>query len=284
MPIHAEVPARAMAIFAHPDDIEFSVSGTVASWVRQGCEVAYVLVTSGDVGIAEPGMTKARAVTIREAEQRAAAAVVGVTDVTFLREPDGMVEPTIALRKRLVRELRRFQPEAVMSGDPTLVFVPGGGVNHPDHRAVGTAAIDAVFPAAGQPNLFEELADEGLTARKIRRMYIASRGEGDQWVDITDTIDLKIQALREHHSQLDAFTGLDERIREWSANIAARGREAHPDVPEARAMRHAEAFRVMPIIPDQEWAEILDREAAEARAAAEADGVITTEEVNALRA
>lgn len=284
MPIHAEVPSRAMAIFAHPDDIEFSVSGTVAAWVRQGCEVAYVLVTSGDVGIAEAGMTKERAVAIREAEQRAAAAVVGVTDVTFLREPDGMVEPTIALRKRLVRELRRFRPEAVLSGDPTLVFVPNGGVNHPDHRAVGTAAIDAVFPAAGQPNLFEELEEEGLTARKVRRMYIASRGEGDHWVDISDTIELKIQALREHHSQLDAFAGLEERIREWSAAIAARGREAHPDVPEARAMRHAEAFRLVPLIPDQEWAEILDREAAEAEVAAAADGVITTEEASARHA
>jgi len=284
MPIHAEIPTRAMAIFAHPDDIEFSVAGTVAGWVRAGCRVAYVLVTSGDVGIAEPGMTKERAVAIREAEQRAAAAVVGVTDVTFLREPDGMVEPTIALRKRLVRELRRFRPEAVLTSDPSLVFVPSGGINHPDHRAVGTAAIDAVFPAAGQPNLFEELADEGLTARKIRRMYISSRGEGDHWVDITDTVELKIQALQAHHSQLDAFTGLDERIRAWSAAIAARGREAHPDVPEARAMRHAEAFRLVPIIPDQEWADILDREAAEAAAAAAADGVITTDEARAQHA
>lgn len=283
MPIHAEVPARAMAIFAHPDDIEFGVGGTVARWVRQGCEVAYVLVTSGDVGIAEPGMTKARAIEIREAEQREAAAVVGVTDVTFLREPDGMVEPTIDLRRKLVRELRRFRPEAVLCGDPSLVFVPAGGINHPDHRAVATAAIDAVFPAAGQPNLFEELAEEGLSARKIRRVYVSSRGEGDHWVDITDTVELKIRALRAHHSQLDAYAGLEERIREWSAAVAARGREAHPDVPEARAMRHAEAFRLVPVIPDQEWAEILDREAAEREAAAAADGVITTDELIAGR-
>jgi len=279
MPIHAEVPARAMAIFAHPDDIEFSCGGTVARWVRQGAEVAYVLVTSGDVGIAEPGMTREQAVAIREAEQREAAAAVGVTDVSFLREPDGAVEATIALRRRLVRELRRFRPEAVIAGDPHLVFVPGGGINHPDHRAAATAAIDAVFPAAGQPNLFEELADEGLSARKIRRMYISSRGEGDHYVDITDTVELKIRALRAHHSQLDAFTELEDRIRTWSAAIAARGREAHPDVPEARAMRHAEAFRVVPVIPDQEWAEILEREAAEAQAAAEADGVVRTEEL-----
>src|SRR5689334_492447 len=104
-----------MAIVAHPDDIEFGCAGTIARWVQQGCKVAYVLVTSGDVGIAKPGITRAEAAAIREAETIAAAKVVGVDNVIFLREPDGMVENTLSLRKRLVREMRIFRPEVVIT-------------------------------------------------------------------------------------------------------------------------------------------------------------------------
>ena len=142
-------PQSAMAIVAHPDDIEFGCVGTVARWVQAGAKVAYVLVTSGDVGIADTGMTKARATEIREAETLAAAKIVGVEDVTFLREPDGMVENTRKLRKQLVREIRRFHPEVVIAMDPTIMYTPLGGINHPDHRAVGGATMDAIFPASG---------------------------------------------------------------------------------------------------------------------------------------
>lgn len=110
-------------------------------------------------------MTKQRAVEIREAEQREAARIAGVQEVVFLREPDGMLQPTLELRKKLVREIRRFRPEAVFTGDPTVVWANDSYINHPDHRAAATAALDAIFPAAGQPNLFEELADEGLNAQ-----------------------------------------------------------------------------------------------------------------------
>ena len=116
------VPGRAMAIVAHPDDIEFSCAGTLARWVKQGTEVCYVLCTSGDVGIDAPGMTRDRAMEIREAEQREAAQIVGAKDVVFLREPDGMLQATLDLRKKLVREIRRFRPEVVICGDPTVVW------------------------------------------------------------------------------------------------------------------------------------------------------------------
>ena len=116
------IPARAMVIVAHPDDIEFGCAGTVARWVKEGAEVAYVLCTSGDVGIAEDGMTKTKAAEIREAEQTAAAKIIGVNDVVYLRAPDGMLENTMDLRKRLVREIRRFKPEVVMTLDPTVVW------------------------------------------------------------------------------------------------------------------------------------------------------------------
>ncbi|MGB6854586.1 MAG: PIG-L family deacetylase, partial [Thermoanaerobaculia bacterium] len=156
-------PKSAMVIVAHPDDIEFSCAGTVARWVKAGSRVAYVLCTSGEVGIAETGMTKDKASKIREKEQLAAAEIVGVEDVVFLRAPDGMLQPNLDLRKKLVREIRRFKPEIVICGDPTIVWAGDTYINHPDHRAAATAALDAIFPAAGQPNLFEELEEEGIT-------------------------------------------------------------------------------------------------------------------------
>src|SRR5512147_2502435 len=113
------IPESAMAIVAHPDDIEFSCAGLLARWAKAGARISYVLCTSGEVGIAEPGMTKAQAGSIREEEQRAAAEIIGATEVIFLREPDGTLQATNDLRKRLVCEIRRFRPEVVISGDPT---------------------------------------------------------------------------------------------------------------------------------------------------------------------
>lgn len=236
------IPESVMAIVAHPDDIEFGCVGTVARWIKAGARAAYVLVTSGDVGIAKAGLTRAKAAEIREAETLAAARVVGVEDVTFLREPDGRVENTITLRKRLVREIRRFKPEVVITGDPTIVFTPLGGINHPDHRAVGGAAIDAVFPACGQPHLFEELAEEGFTAHKIRKVYLTTRGQGDTFVNITDTIDLKIEALKQHVSQVGDRADLADRIRERTARTGV-GKE----------MAYAESFRVITLQSDEDW-------------------------------
>ena len=137
------VPKRALVIMAHPDDIEFSCAGTIARWTEHGTEVCYVLVTSGDVGTMKDGITREQAREIRESEQRAAAAVCGVEDVVFLREPDGMVQATLELRKRLVREIRRFKPEVVICGDPTVLWAGEGYINHPDHRAAALAARTA---------------------------------------------------------------------------------------------------------------------------------------------
>lgn len=241
MTLSSYVPARAMVIVAHPDDIEFGSAGTVAAWVKGGAEVCYVLCTSGDVGIATAGMTKAQAAAIREAEQTAAAAVVGVKDVVYLREPDGMLENSIDLRRKLVREIRRFRPEAVICMDPTVMWVGEGYINHPDHRAAGTAAVDAIFPAAGQPNLFEELAEEGLRAHKPRKVFVSSFRQGEVAVDITATIDLKLAALRQHESQMKGWDP-EPRIREWNS-IAAAGTGA----------AYAERFRVVTLESDEDW-------------------------------
>lgn len=236
------VPQKAMVIVAHPDDIEFSCAGTVARWVQEGAEVVYVLCTSGDVGIDEAGMTKARAAQIRETEQQAAAEVVGVKQVIFLREPDGLLENTIALRKKLVREIRRFKPEVVITGDPTIVWANSSYINHPDHRAAAGAALDAVFPAAGQPNLFEELAEEGITPHKVRKVYVTSWSQQDTFVNISETIDLKIAALKKHASQMKDWDP-EPMVKEWAADTA-KGKE----------MEYAEGYRVVTLISDEDWA------------------------------
>ena len=230
-----------MVIVAHPDDIEFSSAGTVARWINNGARVAYVLCTSGEVGIAEAGMTKEKAAKIREKEQLAAAEIVGVKDVFFLREPDGMLQPTLDLRKKIVRQIRRFKPEIVISGDPTIVWAGDTYINHPDHRAAATAALDAIFPAAGQPNLFEELEEEGITAHKPRKVYVSGWSGSDLFVNIEDTIDLKITALRAHKSQMKDWDP-EPRIKEWAAE---RG--------QGKEMAYAEGFRVVTLVNDEDW-------------------------------
>jgi LmbE family N-acetylglucosaminyl deacetylase len=242
------VPESAMAIHAHPDDIEFTCAGTLARWAKLGSHIVYVLCTSGDVGIDEPGMTREKATLIREAESREAARIAGVNDVVFLREPDGLLQPTLDLRKKLVREIRRYQPEVIMCGDPTIVWSGSDYINHPDHRAAAMAALDATFPAAGQPNLFEELEQEGLKASKVRKVYAHVWEKADVYVNIEETIDIKVAALRAHKSQLKDWDP-EEMIKQW-ASEAAQGKE----------MPFAETFRVVTLVDDEVWQKIKKRE------------------------
>jgi LmbE family N-acetylglucosaminyl deacetylase len=235
------LPESAMAIMAHPDDIEFTCVGTLARWARAGCRVVYVLCTSGDVGIAEAGMTRSRAAEIREAESRLAAEIAGVKDVVFLREPDGLLQPTLELRKKLVREIRRYRPEVVICGDPTIVWSGADYINHPDHRAAAMAALDATFPAAGQPNLFEELAEEGLEAHKVRKIFATSWDKADTYINITETLGIKIAALRQHASQMKDWDPA-EMITRWAAETG-----------QGKEMAYAEGFRVVTLVDDETW-------------------------------
>jgi LmbE family N-acetylglucosaminyl deacetylase len=235
------IPESAMAIVAHPDDIEYSCVGTLARWAASGARISYVLCTSGDVGIDEPGMTRQQATVIREAEQLEAAKIANVSEVIFLRELDGMLIPTLELRRKLVREIRRFRPEVVVCGDPTIVWAGADYINHPDHRAAATAALDAVFPAAGQPNLFEEIAKEGFLAHKPRKVYVTTWDGAEIYVNIEETIDIKILALRAHKSQMKDWDP-EKMIREW-ASITAAGKE----------MDYAEGFRVVTLVDDKTW-------------------------------
>lgn len=237
------LPESAMAITAHPDDIEFSCVGTLARWARAGARISYVLCTSGDVGIAEPGMTHERATEIREEESREAARIAGATEIIFLREPDGMLEATLHLRKRLVREIRRFRPEVLIAGDPTIVWSGSDYINHPDHRAAAQAALDAAFPAAGQPNLFEEIEqEEGFKAHKVRKVYANIwSGPADSYVNIDETIDVKIAALKAHTSQMGEWDPSDS-IKQWASDNA-KGKE----------MQYAESYRVVSLVDDKTW-------------------------------
>lgn len=235
------IPESAMAIVAHPDDIEFSCVGTLARWAKAGSRISYVLCTSGDVGIATPGMTREKAAEIREEEARQAAKIAGATEIIFLREPDGLLTPTLDLRKKLVREIRRFKPEVVLTGDPTVVFASEYYINHPDHRAAATAALEAVFPAAGQPNLFQELESEGLKAHKVRKVYIYGHQQTGLYVSIDETIETKLAALRAHQSQFPNWDPGD-RVKQWASERA-----------NGKNMQYAEAFRVITLEDDQTW-------------------------------
>ncbi|NPV75654.1 MAG: PIG-L family deacetylase [Anaerolineae bacterium] len=234
-----------MAIYAHPDDIEFSCVGTLARWAKAGAKITYVLCTSGEVGIAEVGMTKRQAAEIREEETRQAARIAGAAEVVFLREPDGLLEANLSLRKKLVREIRRFRPEVIVCGDPTVLWGRENYINHPDHRAAAIAALDATFPAAGQPNLFEELEQEGLKAHKPRKVFVSGWNQNEFFVNIDETIEVKIAALRAHKSQMKNWDP-EDRIRRWAAEIA-KGKE----------MQYAEAFRVITLVDDETWQKTL---------------------------
>jgi LmbE family N-acetylglucosaminyl deacetylase len=230
-------PQRALFIAAHPDDIEFVVAGSAAKWTQAESAVRYVLVTSGDAGSHEPGMTRERLACIREAEQRAAAETVGVREVVFLGYHDDEVEPSLALRRDLVREIRRFKPDGVVCFDPT--FILGDGyINHPDHRAVAQAALDAVAPAAGMPLVFPELHEEGLEPHPVREVWIASGTQPNTWVDISSTLDLKIEALRKHVSQFPDGWDPGDMLREWAAES---GKEA--GVPYAESFKRIVLIR-----------------------------------------
>jgi LmbE family N-acetylglucosaminyl deacetylase len=150
------IPERAMFVYAHPDDIEFGVAGTAALWAQNGCEMIYVILTDGNVGSHDADMTAETLAVIRRQEQTAAANVVGASCI-FLGEHDGLLQPTLALRKDLVRLIRRHRPNVVVCGDPTVYFPSDTYINHPDHRAAAQLTLDAVFPAAEMHLLYPDL-------------------------------------------------------------------------------------------------------------------------------
>jgi LmbE family N-acetylglucosaminyl deacetylase len=192
--------SSALVLFAHPDDAEFMCGGTIAKWTGEGCEVHYVVITDGSAGSNEPGVTREEMRPIREREQRAAAEVLGVKSVTFLGEVDGTLEVTLDTRRKVTREARRLRPEVIVAPDPSRLWSGNRYINHSDHKAAGMLALSTVMPDAPTRVMFQELEDEGIQPFEVPNLWLGSN-EPDTYVDITDTIDLKIKSLEQHVSQ-----------------------------------------------------------------------------------
>ena len=215
-------PERVLVVAAHPDDIEFGAAGTVARWVDEGAEVRYLLATNGDKGSDDPSTDPSALGRRREEEQRAAAAEIGVSGVDFLAEPDGQLEPSLRLRERVTFAVRAFQPEAVMTHDPTVIFVNNEWINHPDHRAVGQVTVDAVFPTARDPLNFPEHLAQGLQPWKVAELFLWSTNEANQIVDISGTLERKIAALSRHASQFHDFNETARWLRRRAEELGER--------------------------------------------------------------
>jgi LmbE family N-acetylglucosaminyl deacetylase len=222
---------RAMVVFAHPDDAEFGCGGTVAKWTNEGIEFVYVVATDGSKGSADPDLSSERLIALRRAEQRDAAAVLGVRDVVFLDYADGYLEHTLALRKDIARAIRQYRPECLITMTPYRSFSVSTSVNHPDHLAVGDAALAAVYPTARDRLTFPELLAEGFEPHVVREVYVMGTDTPDTWIDIEQTLDRKIEALLKHSSQIRLPDSL-ERVRDRARETA-----------QGQGMQYAECFK-----------------------------------------
>ncbi len=207
-----------MAIVAHPDDAEFGCGATLAKFVREGKRAYIVVCTAGNKGSPDPEMRDEDLANLREREQLAASAQLGVTGTIFLGNPDGELFPTLEFREQLVRQLRTYRPDVVMTHDPFRPYSL-----HPDHRAVGIATTDAAYPTARDAIYFPDHYREGLQPWKVGELWYYGSDVPDHFVDITDTFECKIAALKEHVSQVGKSTDLAARVRERAAEVGAQG-------------------------------------------------------------
>ncbi len=203
---------RILVITAHPDDVDFGAAGSVATWTKAGIEVSYCIATNGEAGGSDLSVSRADMALLRQQEQRAAAQVVGVTDVTFLGYRDGQLESTFALRRDMSAEIRRVRPDRVVcqssQRDLTRFYA-----SHPDHLAAGEAALCAVYPDARNPFAHPELLAAGLEPYAVPQTFIMTWGDANVAVDITDTFELKMAALACHQSQIADPAQLEARMR-----------------------------------------------------------------------
>jgi LmbE family N-acetylglucosaminyl deacetylase len=232
--------ASALVIFAHPDDAEYMCGGTVVAWAADGTEVHYCVLTDGSAGSNEPGITREEMIEIREREQRAAAAVLGVKGLDFLGFRDGELEVNLETRRAVTRVVRRVRPDVIVAPDPSRLWSGRGYVNHWDHKQAGTLALCAVMPDAPSRPQFSELLDEGLEPFEIANLWLSSE-EPDTYVDITKTIEVKLAALAEHRSQHA------EASAPW---VRERARE----LGEHGGVEYAEAFQTLVLREDEEEA------------------------------
>jgi len=223
---------RILVIVAHPDDAEFGCAGSTARWVGEGREVFYCVMTSGNRGSDDPAMTPERLAVVRQEEQRAAARTLGVSDAIFLGYPDGELEDTREARREVVRAIRRFRPDRIVTQNPFPSLNPYSG--HRDHRHAGRLALDAVYPYARDRLHFPELLAEGWQPHKVREVYVMGHDEPELFLDITATMEVKLAALRCHRSQFRDVAGMEARVRERAAELG-----------KPQGFTYAEAFRII---------------------------------------
>ncbi len=219
---------RVLVVAAHPDDAEFTSGGTIALWASQGCEISYAICTDGSKGGRDQETPGATLASTRRKEQLVAARVVGVKEVVFLTHPDGQLLPNDQLRAELTLVIRRLQPQAVMTWDPWRHYQL-----HSDHRAAGEAAVNAVM-AAENPNFYPEQLSHGVQAHPVEEVWLFGTDAPDQWVDITNTFEQKLAAIRKHASQVEHIGDLQERIASWNTSLGA-----------PKGLAYAEAFKVL---------------------------------------
>lgn len=218
------IPKVVLAVGAHADDIDFGAAGSIAQWTKQGAEVHYLVITDGSKGSADPAITTAQLIALREQEQREAASVLGVKAVHFLHYEDGLLEITMSLKKDIVRIIRQVQPDTVVVMDPTTVYFSDFNfINHPDHRAAGQATLDAVFPLARDHLSFPELYQtEKLAPHKVAHVLLINMAEQNYFVDISDTFETKLTALQRHVSQVPDVAQLTERLQSRAATLGRK--------------------------------------------------------------
>jgi LmbE family N-acetylglucosaminyl deacetylase len=209
-----------LVVTAHPDDVDFGAGGSVATWVKAGIEVAYCVATDGDAGGSDRSVSRADMSRIRQQEQRAAGAELGVSNITFLGFPDGRLAPTLDLRRDVSRAVRSFRPDRLVCQSPDRNW-ERIGASHPDHLAAGEAAACAAYPDARNPFAHPELLEEGLEPYAVKEMWLMAAPQPNRAVDITDVFDRKVSALRRHESQIGDGAGLEERLRSWATASAA---------------------------------------------------------------
>ena len=226
-------PRVVLAVGAHPDDLEFGTSGSVAAWASAGAEVHYLICTDGSKGSDDVNLSSAELIKLRRDEQRAAAKILGVKSVTFLDHEDGVTEANAELKRDIVRVIRQKRPDTVVAQDPLMVYNADFGIiNHNDHRNVGLAAMDAVYPLARDHLSFPELMAEGLEPHKVSDLLFMGNFDerSNYYVDISDTYETKLKALEAHASQVDM-----ERVNGWLDAMSKR-------LGEAGGYERAESF------------------------------------------
>jgi LmbE family N-acetylglucosaminyl deacetylase len=223
--------SRGMVVVAHADDAEWGYSGTVAKLVSYGVEMTYIICTDGSKGSDDPEMTSGKLTAIRMEEQKSACRVLGVANLIFLGYSDSLLEPSLALRKDIVRQIRTFKPDLMICQSPLRNLTDSDYIGHPDHIAAGEATLSAVFPTSRDRLTFPELAGEGLTPHKVTELLVGDRNYANKWVDVTAHMDVAVKALLQHVSQI-SNKDVGKHLKDSRANIG-----------ESVKVKYAESYR-----------------------------------------